>query len=146
MKQTIAVCFASIVVSIATHTHAAEFRPGEVWLDTSGQPVQAHGGGILVRSNIYYWHGEDRTPGRRGGVACYSSTNLLDWKPEGVALATEALPMENGARPFIERPKVIFNPRSGKYVMWMHLEQQGYHYARAGIAISDTSSRAICVS
>ena len=37
----------------------------------------------------------------------------------------------------IERPKVIYNAKTGKYVLWMHLEQGGYHFARAGIAISD---------
>lgn len=114
-----------------------EFRPGEVWLDTSGNPIQAHGGGILIRSNVYFWHGEDRTPAGRGAVACYSSANLYDWKREGVALSREALPRVNGRATFVERPKVIFNPRTGKYVMWMHLEQWGYHYARAGIATSD---------
>ena len=119
---------------------AAEFKPGEVWLDTRGQPIQAHGGGLLLRSNVYYWYGEDRTPGGAGAVAAYSSTNLYDWKPQGVVLARDALPRVDGRRTFVERPKVIFNPRTGKYVMWMHLEQGGYHYARAGIAVSDSPS------
>jgi hypothetical protein len=114
-----------------------EFRPGEVWLDTSGNPIQAHGGGILVHSNVYYWYGEDRTPGGPGAVACYSSINLYDWKREGVALSRAALPRNDGRPTFVERPKVLFNPRTGKFVMWMHLEQTGYHFARAGIAIGD---------
>jgi len=70
-------------------------------------------------------------------VACYSSTNLYDWKREGVALSRETLPQIDGRPTFVERPKVLFNPRTGKFVMWMHLEQPGYHYARAGIATSD---------
>jgi hypothetical protein len=94
----------------------AEFRPGEVWLDTSGTPIQAHGGGILARSNTWYWYGEDRTPGRRPSVSCYASTNLYDWRHAGVVLTNGAVPAA-----VIERPKVIFNPRTGKYVMWMHL-------------------------
>ena len=56
-----------------------EFRPSEVWLDTSNNPVQAHGGGILLHSDVYYWYGEDRTAGGSGAVACYASTNLYDW-------------------------------------------------------------------
>jgi len=114
-----------------------EFRPGEAWLDANGAPIQAHGGGVLVHSNVYYWYGEDRTPGGHGTVACYSSTNLYDWKREGVALAREALPQIDGRPTFVERPKVLFNPRTGKFVMWMHLEQRGYRFSRAGIAISD---------
>ena len=66
-------------------------------------------------------------------MACYSSTNLLDWKREGVVLSRAICHAWNG-RSFVERPKVIFNPRTGKYVMWAHLEQGGYRYARAGIA------------
>ena len=36
--------------------------------------------------------GEDRTPGIRSAVSCYSSINLLDWKREGVALWQTNLP------------------------------------------------------
>lgn len=115
----------------------AEFRPGQIWKDTSEQPIQAHGGGILVHDNTYFWYGEDRTPGTRGGVACYSSTDLQSWKREGRVLPIEALEQKE-PRAFIERPKVIFNPKTGKYVMWMHLERSGYHFARAGIALGDT--------
>ena len=117
-----------------------EFRPGEAWSDINGDLIQAHGGGILVRSNVYYWYGEDRTPGGQGAVACYSSTNLYDWKRERVALSRESLPLIDGRPTFVERPKVLFNPHTGKFVMWMHLEQRGYHFARAGIATSDQPS------
>jgi len=113
------------------------FVPGEVWLDTSGKPIQAHGGGILVRNNKYYWYGEDRTPGNRTRVSCYYSTDLYNWKHEGVVFEPNALTPQLRNISFIERPKVIFNSRTGKYVMWMHLEQWGYHFSKAGIAISD---------
>ncbi len=115
-----------------------EFHPGESWLDTSNHTIQAHGGGILVNSNVYYWYGEDRTPGIRSAVSCYSSTNLLDWKREGVALWQTNLPRDYGERMFVERPKVIYNARTKKFVMWMHAEQAGYRYACAGTATSDT--------
>ncbi len=117
-----------------------EFRPGEIWRDTGGQPIQAHGGGVLLHSNVYYWYGEDRTPGGGGAVSCYSSTNLSDWKREGVALGLDALPRVDGRRTFIERPKVIFNPLTKKFVMWMHMEQGRYRFARAGIAVSATAA------
>jgi hypothetical protein len=114
-----------------------EFSPGETWLDTSNQTIHAHGGGILLHSNVYYWYGEDRTPRGSGAVSCYSSTNLYEWKREGVALSRFDLPRVDGQRAFVERPKVIYNPRTKKFVLWMHLEQGGYSYARAGIATSD---------
>ncbi|HKI68452.1 MAG TPA: family 43 glycosylhydrolase, partial [Verrucomicrobiae bacterium] len=115
-----------------------EFRPGQVWPDAQGRPIQVHGGGILLFSDVHYWYGEDRTPGGHGAVACYASTNLYDWKREGVVLSRADLPQPNGRRTFVERPKVLFNARTKNFVMWMHLEQWGYHYAHAGIALSDS--------
>ncbi|KAL6551781.1 hypothetical protein OROGR_007935 [Orobanche gracilis] len=36
------------------------YYPGRIWLDTDGNPIQAHGGGIMYdeRSRTYYWYGE----------------------------------------------------------------------------------------
>ena len=36
------------------------YSPGRIWLDTDGNPIQAHGGGIVydVKSRTYYWYGE----------------------------------------------------------------------------------------
>lgn len=36
------------------------FFPGKIWLDTEGNPIQAHGGGMLYdeKSKSYYWYGE----------------------------------------------------------------------------------------
>lgn len=115
---------------------AVEFRPGQPWADDAGQPIQAHSAGILARGPIYYWYGEDRTPGGRGGVSCYSSTNLYDWHREGLVLSRSDLRAAGFTNQFVERPKVIYNAKTEQYVMWMHLEGPGYHFARAGIATS----------
>ena len=115
----------------------SRFVPGEVWPDAAGKPIQAHGGGVIVRGDTYYWYGEDRTDRRRTDVSCYSSTDLCNWKHEGVAFAHDALPEDIRDITFVERPKVVFNAKTGKYVMWMHLEQRGYHFAQAGIASAD---------
>ncbi len=87
----------------------AEFRPGEVWLDTAGQPIQAHSAGILVKGNTYYWYGEDKTlgNGNQRGIGCYSSTDLQHWKNEGLALPKEALPPQFRDHGIVERPKVV---------------------------------------
>ena len=52
------------------------FKPGAVWKDTNGAPIQAHGGGILYDENTkkYYWYGEDKTYGylpARGGEGIF---------------------------------------------------------------------------
>jgi Glycosyl hydrolases family 43 len=129
-----------LLVSLGSLCAAGEFRPGDPWLDTSGNLIQAHGGGILVHSNVFYWYGEDRTPGGSGAVACYSSTNLYDWKREGIALARAQLPRVDERRTFVERPKVVFNSHTGKFVMWAHMEQSGYKFSRAGIALSEQAA------
>ncbi|MGN6643239.1 MAG: glycoside hydrolase family 43 protein [Verrucomicrobiota bacterium] len=137
-----------------SHASGRAFEPGKMWNDSTGQPINAHGGGILFHEGIYYWHGElkegrtylpkvnQKWGGTRvlaGGVACYSSTNLYDWKNEGVALAADAknpdsdLACEN----VIERPKVIYNARTKKFVMWFHQDSPDYQAARSGVAISD---------
>src|SRR6266496_5989914 len=79
-----------MAVVLAAHGKG-EFRPAEIWLDTEDKPIQAHGGGLLAHEGRYYWYGEDRTPGARNAVACYSSTNLYDWKREGVVLLRDGL-------------------------------------------------------
>jgi hypothetical protein len=40
--------------SAAAVPEMTAFRLGKVWLDTAGQAIQAHGGGILLHSNVYY--------------------------------------------------------------------------------------------
>jgi hypothetical protein len=130
---------ASFLAAMALHAQSSEtsFRPGEIWLDQAGQPIQAHGGGVLLHSNVYYWYGEDRTPGGSGVVSAYSSTNLLDWKREGAALSRSDLIRTGRRSAFVERPKVIYNPKTQRFVMWMHLEAGRYAFARAGIATAD---------
>lgn len=38
----------------------------------------------------------------------------------------------------IERPKVIYNDETGKFVMWMHIDSYNYWKAAAGVAVSDS--------
>jgi len=118
------------------------FRPGVPWLDTDGQHINCHGGGILYETNTFYWFGELRgSRGQLPAVSVFSSKDLYHWKNEGAALTrledTNSV-LARGC--VVERPKVLRHPRSGQYVMWFHLELrgQGYNAARAGVAVSDT--------
>jgi hypothetical protein len=123
---------------------APPFHPGELWPDTEGVPINAHGGGFLFRNGTYYWFGEFKTAGPGGnaanvGVSVYSSKDLYRWKNEGIALKVSDDPSSDIVKGcVIERPKVLFNARTGLYVMWFHLELKGkgYNAARAGVATS----------
>lgn len=38
----------------------------------------------------------------------------------------------------LERPKVVYNKKTGKFVMWAHVESADYSKACAGVAVSDS--------
>jgi beta-xylosidase len=124
----------------------SSFHPGQIYPDNKGIHINAHGGGFLFNKGKYYWFGEHKVEGKSGnkamvGVHCYSSTDLYNWKDEGVALTvvkSDTLsPITQGC--VLERPKVIYNKKTKKFVMWFHLElkDKGYSAAQAGVAISD---------
>ena len=121
------------------------FKPGELWPDNQGIHINAHGGGMLKVGKTWYWFGEHKVEGRTGnsaqvGVHCYSSRDLYNWK-EGIALKVVTDDPEHDITRgcILERPKVIYNRKTGKYVMWFHLEPKGKGYSGAlsGIAVSD---------
>ena len=121
-----------------------EIASGEIWEDNNGRHINAHGGGVLFHEGRYYWFGEHRPAkgfSTEVGVTCYSSPDLCNWTYEGVALpvsSEEGIDIEKGC--IMERPKVIYNAKTGKFVMWFHLELkgEGYAAARAAVAVSDT--------
>lgn len=52
----IGICLLTATATFAQTAPAAV--NGEVWLDTDGNPINAHGGGILYHNGRYYWYGE----------------------------------------------------------------------------------------
>ncbi|WP_432584547.1 RICIN domain-containing protein [Streptomyces sp. HD1123-B1] len=115
-----------------TITNATQFT------DTSGAAVHAHGGGVLKVGRYYYWFGENRnTDNTFRYVSAYRSTDLRNWTFRKHVLTQATDPELRSAN--IERPKVIFNKSTGKFVMWMHKEGAAdYGEARAAVAVSDT--------
>lgn len=119
------------------------FHPGKLWFDNNQRIINAHGGGILYHDGQYYWFGEhkgERSNAAWVGVTCYSSSDLYNWNDEGVALAVskdDRSPIVEGST--MERPKVIYNEATEKFVMYFHLELKGrgYDAAHVGIAVSD---------
>ncbi|HEY4322571.1 MAG TPA: glycoside hydrolase family 43 protein [Mucilaginibacter sp.] len=126
---------------------------GKEWHDSNENFINAHGAGILYHNGTYYLFGEIKkgktwlVPGQdwedyrvpAGGISCYSSKDLKSWKYEGVALSPvkgdPSNDLDTGR--VIERPKVIYNAKTKKFVMWMHVDKKDYSYSRAGVAVSD---------
>lgn len=117
-----------------------DIHPGKLWFDTDGKVINAHGGGILFHNGKYYWFGEhkgEHTNGAFVGVTCYSSSDLYNWDNEYIALPVSNdpdSPITIGCT--IERPKVIYNSQTGKFVMYFHLELKGKGYTASQVAIA----------
>jgi hypothetical protein len=111
---------------------------GTQFTDTSGNPVHAHGGGVLKVGNYYYWFGEHRNADNTFRyVDAYRSTDLKNWEFRNHVLTQASDPELATAN--IERPKVMYNASTGTFVMWMHKENgTDYSEARAAVAVSDT--------
>ena len=147
----------ALLALAAAHLTAKEptaitaIRPGEVWPDSDGKPINAHGGGVLFHEGTYYWYGEIKQGetylpkanaswgGTRVdvvGVSCYSSTDLLHWQNRGVVLP--AVPGGDlDPKMVLERPKVIYNAKTRKFVLWIHSDSLDYAAARCGVATAD---------
>lgn len=133
----------STIVTGGAATGGTASGPGSLyngiqWADTSGKPIQAHGGGVIKVDGYYYWFGENRNPnGTFYAVSCYRSADLVHWEFRNNVLTQDSDP---GLKPAnIERPKVIYHAGKKKYVMWMHWENgSDYSASRAAVASSDT--------
>ncbi len=132
----------------------AAIEQGTVWLDTEGNHINAHGGGMLYHDGKYYWYGEYKTGETVlpdwatweayrtdvTGVSCYSSPDLTTWTFEGIVLPAVKDDPDHDLHPskVCERPKVVYNAKTGKFVMWFHAESADYSKACAGVAVADS--------
>jgi hypothetical protein len=128
-------CLIGAAASAAPQT----IEPGAVWPDDKGNHVQVHGGGIIKLGDTYYWFGEDRSQGldrTKRYVGCYTSKDLAHWTFRKQIAFTE--PENIGRGWILERPKVFYNEKTKQYVMYMHLDGNGYRVARVAVAVCDT--------
>lgn len=103
-------------------------RPGKVWLDTSGKPIQAHGFQVFYNpvNHLWYWYGENKEKTRKGGtiwtygIRFYTSPDLYNWTDRGLLIP----PSEDLNEPLhptygIDRPHIIYCEKTKKYVCWI---------------------------
>ena len=142
--------FFSLILSLLFVEHCipqssgyTSFTPGKIWKDLDGNHINSHGGGIYYEDGVYYWYGEHKGENSLAqvGVRVYTSKDLYNWTNKGIALSVSANPNSDITKgSVIERPKVVYNKKTGQYVLWFHLELkgQGYAAARTGLAVSDS--------
>jgi sucrose-6-phosphate hydrolase SacC (GH32 family) len=81
--------------------------------------------------------GEDKAKGSNfQNINCYSSSNLADWMFAGALLSKQGSG-DLGPGRVVERPKVLHNKRTGKYVLFMHIDSGDYKEAKVGVAVGD---------
>ena len=136
-------CAAAMALALAPAGAPSSIRSGELWKDTDGNVIDAHGAGLLLHNGTYHWYGSRRTADAigtqmDGGISLYTSPDLYQWKFQGVVLqpsnctsnssrSAATLPARdtrldypppscaNGNGLDLERPKVVQcgGPRSG---------------------------------
>nr|WP_254438386.1 family 43 glycosylhydrolase [Paenibacillus sp. DCT19] len=111
---------------------------GVQFKDTNGGVIHAHGGGMIQADGFYYWFGENRNPnGTFKAVSVYRSSDLKNWEYRNDVLTSQSATELNISN--IERPKVIYNSATGKYVLWMHKEN-GIDYGEAKVAVATSNT------
>ena len=104
-------------------------RPGQVWYDTKGERIQAHGGALHYEDGIYYWYGENKehTDGKSDiwtwGIRVYRSEDLYNWEDLGLLIPPVLDDPNSNLFPDmrLDRPHIRRCEATDKYVAWIKL-------------------------
>ena len=114
------------------------FKPGQTWNDVNGSAINAHGGCVVFHEGKYYWFGEQRNNSKSDGISCYRSSDLYSWTKLSRAVSPTGTQTDENrdiaSGRTLERPKVVYNEQTGKWVMWIHWEN-GSDYGQAKCAV-----------
>ena len=124
------------------------FYPGKSWYDTEGRKIQGHEGMVTKFGDTYYWYGKDMSlktkffPKCRVDViggSCYTSKDLYNWKNEGLVIEADDSDTMSAMHPknLFGRPKVIYNAKTDKYVMWAKADNATSQWGHVLVAVAD---------
>lgn len=125
------------VSSFAIADEWTTIKNGDVWYDDRGDTIQAHAPGFLHYNGRWYMVGEDRGNWWNPDVNMYSSADLVNWHFEGKVVENGVTVPELGKTRFIERAKIMRNPKTGKFVIWCHWEGPRYAASEAACFSAD---------
>lgn len=109
------------------------FKPGQLWMDTVGKPIQAHGFSVFYNESdgLYYWYGENKEKTKGGpfnkvwhwGVRCYISKDLYNWEDKGLIISPQPDNLDSPLHPTycMDRPHIIYCEKTRKYVAWLKI-------------------------
>ena len=119
-----------------------DFKPGQNWYDEDGHLIESHDGEVAYFNGKYYWYGQifngNDPENEAVGVSAYSSSDLIHWKDEGPIIYM-------GRSYMLERPHVIYNDSTHKYVLWGHHVISSGH-STAVVAYNDSPTGAFTVA
>lgn len=110
-------------------------KPGQRWLDTNGNPIQAHSPQIFEKDGVYYWYGENKEKTLMGtnvwtwGIRAYRSTDFYNWEDMGLIIEPDTV---NPLSPLhysqtLDRPHILYNEQTDKWVCWIKsMDTDGY--------------------
>ncbi len=137
MKKIILTLTVFLLSSIGASAKWITIENGKPWNDTDGNVVQAHGGNFLHLGDTWYLIGEDRGHTWNPDVNMYSSKDFIHWKFEGKIIQNGVTSPELGHSRMIERPKLLYCKKTGKFVVWCHWESRNYGASEAAAFVSD---------
>ena len=119
-------------------------KPGQPWLDTDGNRIQAHAGYMLFADGKYYWYGENKEKSFseweiwHWGVRLYSSEDLYNWTDEGIIMLPTPDEPDNPMHPNskMDRPHILYNDKTKQFVLWMKIMTPEGQYMT--VAVSNT--------
>lgn len=133
---------AAIFFTIASHSQVKKIEskekkqmryhsilPGQIWLDTNGKPIQAHGFSVFYKDSTYYWYGENKEFTVKDsniwtyGIRCYTSKDFYNWEDQGLIIKPDTLNPYSPLNPsqFLDRPHIIYCAKTKKYVAWIKI-------------------------
>lgn len=118
--------------AVAVAADAGLVRSNVHWNDTDGNRIEAHAAGMLQTADgTWVWFGESKKTSDLSthGVNAYTSASLAGpWKSAGQVLSQGQIKASIPGPYVVERPKVLYNKKTSKYVMWFHLDDAHYQF------------------
>ena len=125
--------------------------PDRTWDDIYNNVINAHAGGIYYENGFYHWYGEHKIPGTaertgftHGGIHLYRSRDLINWNDFGIVLPVDYTNSNSDLAYgcIVQRPKVVRNPQTGKYIAFfkLYLKGDGYRICHTGVATADQAT------
>lgn len=150
MKSLIQITLAFILfVGACAASAQPGIRPGQIWRDSSGNPINAHGGCVIFHDGVYYWYGTHKIEGLSekkhadGGVHVYASLDLVKWHDQGMVLRLDGNENQDLTHECnFDRPKVVYNDTTRQFVLFfkLYLRGHGTRVGFVGVATSESPS------